>query len=71
VNGASWVTVISSWFSGITDRTVVDGLVNLIGWIVQESSLAFRRVQTGLLQNYAMLMLFGIFAFVGIYLFVR
>jgi hypothetical protein len=39
--------------------------------VVQESSLAFRRVQTGLVQNYAMLMLFGIFAFVGIYLFVR
>jgi NADH-quinone oxidoreductase subunit L len=71
VNGASWVTVISSWFSGLTDRTVVDGLVNLVGWIVQESSLAFRRFQTGLVQNYALLMLFGIFAFVGVYLLVR
>ena len=46
-------------------------LVNLVGWIVQESSLAFRRFQTGLVQNYALLMLFGIFAFVGVYLFVR
>ena len=46
-------------------------LVNLIGWIVQESSYAFRRLQTGLVQNYALLMLFGIFAFVSIYLFVR
>ena len=54
-----------------TDRTVVDGLVNLVGWIVQESSLAFRRFQTGLVQNYALLMLFGIFASVGVYLFVR
>jgi len=71
VNGTSWVTVISSWFSGLTDRTVVDGVVNLVGWIVQESSLRFRRFQTGLVQNYALLMLFGIFAFVGIYLFVR
>jgi NADH-quinone oxidoreductase subunit L len=71
VNGTGWITVISSWLSGLTDRRVVDGLVNFVGWIVQESSLAFRRVQTGLLQNYAMLMLFGIFAFVGIYLFVR
>ena len=71
VNGTSWVTVISSFFSGVTDRSVVDGVVNLVGWIVQESSLAFRRVQTGLVQNYALLMLFGIFAFVGIYLFMR
>ena len=71
VNGTSWLTVISSWFSGLTDRTIVDGLVNLVGWIVQESSLVFRRFQTGLVQNYALLMLFGVFAFVGIYLFVR
>jgi NADH-quinone oxidoreductase subunit L len=71
VNGTSWLTVISSWFSGLTDRTVVDGLVNLVGWVVQESSLAFRKFQTGLVQNYALLMLFGIFAFVGVYLFVR
>jgi len=71
VNGASWVTVVGAWFSGLTDRTVVDGVVNFVGWVVQESSHGFRRVQTGLVQNYAMLMLFGIFAFVGIYLFVR
>jgi NADH-quinone oxidoreductase subunit L len=71
VNGTSWVTVISSWFSGLTDKTVVDGVVNLVGWVVQESSLVFRRFQTGLVQNYALLMLFGIFAFVGMYLFVR
>jgi len=71
VNGTSWLTVISSWFSGLTDRTVVDGLVNFVGWIVQEGSLLFRRFQTGLVQNYALLMLFGIFAFVSIYLFVR
>jgi NADH-quinone oxidoreductase subunit L len=71
VNGTSKITVISSWFSGLTDRTIVDGLVNLVGWIVQESSHGFRRFQTGLVQNYALLMLFGIFAFVSIYLFVR
>jgi NADH-quinone oxidoreductase subunit L len=71
VNGTGRLTVISSWFSGLTDRTVVDGLVNLVGWIVQESSLAFRRFQTGLVQNYALLMLFGVFAFVGVYVFVR
>jgi len=71
VNGTGWLTLIGSWFSGLTDKSVVDGLVNLVGWIVQESSHAFRRLQTGLVQNYALLMLFGIFAFVSIYLFVR
>ena len=71
VNGTGWVTIISAWFSGLTDRTVVDGLVNLVGWIVQESSHLFRRLQTGLVQNYALLMLLGVFAFVSVYLFMR
>ena len=31
----------------------------------------FRRFQTGLIQNYALLMLFGVFAFVSVYLLVR
>jgi NADH-quinone oxidoreductase subunit L len=71
VNAWGHVTLVSSWLSGLTDRAIVDGVVNLVGWIVQESSHAFRRVQTGLVQNYALLMLFGIFAFVSVYLFVR
>jgi NADH-quinone oxidoreductase subunit L len=71
VNGTGWITVIGAWFSGLADRRVVDGLVNLVGWVVQESSLVFRRLQTGLVQNYALLMLFGVFAFVSVYLFVR
>jgi hypothetical protein len=39
--------------------------------VVQEGSHLFRRLQTGLVQTYALLMLFGIFAFVSLYLFVR
>jgi NADH-quinone oxidoreductase subunit L len=71
VNGAGRITIVSSWLSGLTDRTVVDGVVNLVGWVIQEGSHALRRLQTGLVQNYALLMLFGIFAFVSMYLFVR
>jgi NADH-quinone oxidoreductase subunit L len=71
VNGSGWVTLFSSWLSGLTDRTVVDGFVNLIGRICEEASFWFRKLQTGLVQNYALLTLFGIFAFVSIYLFVR
>jgi NADH-quinone oxidoreductase subunit L len=71
VNGAGRATIIGSWLSGITDKRVVDGLVNLVGRIVQEGSHASRRLQTGLVQNYALLMLFGVFAFVSLYLFVR
>ena len=71
VNGSGWITRISAWCSSLADRTIVDGLVNLVGWIVKESSLVLRRLQTGLVQTYALLMLFGIFAFVSIYLLMR
>ncbi len=71
VNGTGWLMIIGSWFSGLTDRTVVDGLVNLVGRVCEEGSFWFRRFQTGLVQNYALLMVFGIFVFVSLYLFVR
>jgi len=71
VNGTSWVTLFGSWLSGLTDRSIVDGMVNFVAGFIQESSYWFRRLQTGLVQNYALLMLFGVFAFVSIYLFVR
>ena len=65
---ATWSSARGMW---IFDARVVDGAVNLVGWIIQESSHVFRRLQTGLVQNYALLMLFGIFAFVSVYLFLR
>jgi len=68
VNGAGWLTIVSSWLSGLTDRYVVDGAVNLVGWSTEESSYWFRRLQTGLVQNYALLMVFGVFFFVSVYL---
>lgn len=71
VNGSGWLTVFASWVSGLFDRYVVDGAVNLVGRSSEESSFVFRRVQTGLIQNYALLMLAGVFAFVSIYLLVR
>jgi NADH-quinone oxidoreductase subunit L len=71
VNGSGWVTIVGSWLSGLTDRAVVDGAVNLVGRIVESGSFSFRRLQTGLVQNYALLMVFGIFVFMSIYLFVR
>src|SRR5207244_10534073 len=53
VNGSSWMTLFGSWMSGLTDRTLVDGAVNFVGRLLQESSYWFRRVQTGLVQNCA------------------
>ena len=71
VNGTGWLTVFASWVSSLIDRYIVDGAVNLVGRSSEESSFVFRRVQTGLVQNYALLMLAGVCAFVSIYLLVR
>jgi NADH-quinone oxidoreductase subunit L len=71
VNGTGWLTVFASWVSSLIDRYVVDAAVNLVGRSSEESSFVFRRVQTGLVQNYALLMLAGVCAFVSIYLLVR
>jgi len=42
-----------------------------VGAVLEESSFVLRRLQTGLVQNYALVMLLGVFAFVSVYLFVR
>jgi NADH-quinone oxidoreductase subunit L len=71
VNASSRLTVVGAWFSALTDRRLVDGLVNAVGWVAQESSYGFRRLQTGLVQNYALVMLLGVALFIGVYLVVR
>ena len=64
VNGTGWATIALSWISHVLDKYVVDGIVNLVGLIFKEGSFGFRRVQTGLIQNYAFATLVGVFAFV-------
>ena len=71
VNGTGWSTRFLAWLSGVLDKYIVDGLVNLVGGIFREASHGFRRMQTGLIQNYALLMLVGVFAFVSVYLILR
>ena len=68
VNGTGWTTIVLSWISHVLDKYVVDGMVNLVGNTCREASYSFRRVQTGLIQNYAFATLFGVFAFVTWYL---
>ena len=71
VNGTGWTTRASAWVSHVVDHYVVDGLVNLIGRVCADGSYVFRRVQTGLIQNYAFAALFGVFAFVTLYIAAR
>ena len=64
VNGSGWLTRASAWVSHLIDKYAVDGIVNLIGWTVSETSYVLRRVQTGLIQNYALATLLGVFVLV-------
>lgn len=56
---ASMAVALSKIKAGF-DKYVVDGLVNLVGMVVQVSSGALRRMQTGLIQNYLLIAFFGI-----------
>ena len=69
VNFSAAFTRFSAWFSGILDTHIVDRLVNLIGSIVQFYSMAFRKLQTGLVQRYALFILAGIILFLSLYLY--
>ncbi len=71
VDGSGWLTRFSAWISHLLDKYLVDGLVNLIGWTAGEGSYLLRRLQTGLIQNYALVMVFGVFAFLTLYFFTR
>jgi NADH:ubiquinone oxidoreductase subunit 5 (subunit L)/multisubunit Na+/H+ antiporter MnhA subunit len=68
VNGSAWLTRLSSRITGGTDQYFVDGLVNAIAaFIVRLMSPLFRAAQTGLTQNYALVMVMGLVAAVALF----
>jgi NADH-quinone oxidoreductase subunit L len=68
VNGAAWLTRQLSRFTGNFDRLVVDGAVNgVAGFIKLLMSPLLRAAQTGLTPNYALVMIIGLVAAVGLY----
>lgn len=60
VNGAASLTKMFSFFIGNFDRIVVDGFVNLTAYISGFIGLIFRRIQTGKVQTYLVLVIFSI-----------
>ena len=71
VNGARHVTVAVSMISGFFDKYVVDGLVNLVGWLSRQGSRALRSAQSGLLSQYALALTVGVVALVCLYIVMR
>jgi NADH:ubiquinone oxidoreductase subunit 5 (subunit L)/multisubunit Na+/H+ antiporter MnhA subunit len=72
VNGVRNLTVIAFGHgSNLFDKYVVDGAVNGVGWSAKGGSMMFRRVQSGLVQNYALVMGGGIVLIALVYLFMK
>ena len=69
VNGAGWLTRFSSTISIWWDTWVVDGLVRLTAFLVKFSSYPFRMLQTGLVQNYAFMIVLGVLVLLTYYVF--
>ena len=68
VNGSAWLTRKASLLTGASDKYVVDGLVNTIaGFITRLMSPLLRAAQTGLTQNYALIMVIGLIMAVALF----
>jgi NADH-quinone oxidoreductase subunit L len=66
VNGVAWaVRDVVAKASNLWDRWVVDGAVNLTAFVLDNLSYALRAVQNGLVQNYALSMLIGLFLLIA------
>ncbi len=68
VNGAGWLTRLTSTVSIFWDTWVVDGTVRLTSFLVKLLSYPVRVVQTGYVQAYALVFVAGVLVFFSYYL---
>lgn len=61
-------TSASAWFASFFDPVVIDGIVNGVANRVRESSLVWRRIQTGNVQHYLFAFLAGTLLLLAYYL---
>ena len=70
VNGVGSVFVSArrsfTWLTGAIDRYVVDGAVNGVGRALRWTGAVFRRLQSGLIQNYLLVIFTGVAALIFI-----
>jgi NADH-quinone oxidoreductase subunit L len=62
---------LAEWCAGAFDLGVIDGAVNGVAALVARSAAALRRYQTGFVMNYALSMLIGAVALLGLLLWPR
>jgi len=71
VNAVADVILGASTTSARADRTLVDGAVNRIADLVLWAGAVLRRLQTGVIQNYLLAMVVGIFVIAVLFLMFR
>jgi len=69
VNGVAYLTVALSILQAWIDKWIVDGIVNFTGGFVKLWGRFFRFAQTGLLQDYALIVFVGLLMIIGVYLY--
>jgi NADH-quinone oxidoreductase subunit L len=67
VNGTAASTRGTATVSRLFDKYIVDGLVNLVGWINMLLNRIATSFQTGFIQRYALMTIFGIVVIILIY----
>ena len=60
VNGAGWITRGTSTLSILWDTWVIDGAVRALGFFTRVLSFPMRMIQTGFVQNYALVIVLGV-----------
>jgi NADH-quinone oxidoreductase subunit L len=66
-----FTVIVLGYGSNLFDKYVVDGAVNGLAWTAKSGSAMLRRAQTGLVQNYALVMGGGIVLLAVVYLFMK
>ena len=69
VNGVGRVTVGLSIVQGWIDKWIVDGLVNFIAGLTKLGGRVLRFAQTGMFQDYALIIFVSVLMIVGVYLY--
>lgn len=68
VNGSAWLTRTASRITGGFDKYIVDGLVNgIANFVGKVMSRLLRAAQTGLIANYALMMVLGLIVAVALF----
>lgn len=67
VNGIGRGVFGGSWYSNLIENYVVYGFINMVGYSNHVLARIFRRLQTGSVHNYAMIIIVGIFFLVNFY----